>query len=276
MTEPQRGGLGRDAGADNKDPGQDRNINNQDAGTAAAILAAAALMMPDYGYGRVTVRDLARRAGVGLGTVYGHFRGKEEIAAALVERDVAAVHAAMAALFRVSLAPGERLRHLLEARVTVRFEQSRRQRHPVNEGTPELESVLAPRRAAWREAERALLTDAVLLCRGEVFSGVAGETVCSGVASETVVLGRDREAAASSVAQALLWATDGLVAEALLPLPDALGPTPQGPSSTPEALSSEALSPPADPWSGSEAASLSHRIRLVAELLVAGVETAGP
>lgn len=216
--------------------------------TAEAILAAAVLLMPDYGYARVTVRDVARRAGVGLGTVYGHFPGKEEIAVELVARGVESVHAAMQALLDADLPPGERLRRLLVARVVARREQTQGQRHPVNEGTPALAAALAPRLAAWRETERSLIFWAV------AFGQDTGE----------VMAGDPRD-----LAQTLLWATDGLVVEALQPPAEA--PRQEAPPS--------GVSPPSVPVSPPSVPApetLSHKVGRVADLLVAGVTVRRP
>lgn len=243
---------------EDRDTGQGRDGRRRPE-TAEAILAAAALLMPDYGYGRVTVRDVARRAGVGLGTVYGHFPGKEEIAAELVARGVEGVHAEMQALLDADLPPGERLRRLLVARVASRLEQTRGQRHPINEGTPELAAALAPRLAAWREAERSLVSWAV------GFGQDTGE----------VVAGDPQD-----LAWTLLWATDGLVFEALQPPAEApyreAPPSGVSPPSVPISLSISPAIPSISPPSVPAPETLAHKVGRVADLLVAGVTVRRP
>jgi len=49
------------------------------------ILRAAWGMIRHYGYGKTTIDDIAKRAGVGKGTVYLYFRSKAEIMLALTE-----------------------------------------------------------------------------------------------------------------------------------------------------------------------------------------------
>ncbi|HEX8956082.1 MAG TPA: TetR/AcrR family transcriptional regulator [Burkholderiaceae bacterium] len=49
--------------------------------TQQAILDAFVRLLLEKGYGRLTMRDIASLAGVGLGTVYEHFPGKKAIAA---------------------------------------------------------------------------------------------------------------------------------------------------------------------------------------------------
>lgn len=47
--------------------------------TKAALLAAAAELIADVGWGRVTTRAIAQRAGLPHGTVSYHFRGKDDL-----------------------------------------------------------------------------------------------------------------------------------------------------------------------------------------------------
>lgn len=50
------------------------------------ILDAAAALFRHYGYAKTTVADIARKAKVGVGTVYLEFSSKEDIGAALSQR----------------------------------------------------------------------------------------------------------------------------------------------------------------------------------------------
>lgn len=55
--------------------------------TRAALVRAAAEQFEESGYGAVSLRDVARRAGVTTGAIYGHFRNKADLlAAALADR----------------------------------------------------------------------------------------------------------------------------------------------------------------------------------------------
>lgn len=53
-----------------------------------------------WAYKRVTIEDVARRAGVGKGTVYLHWNTKQELFAVLLMREVAAVLAQHLELMR--------------------------------------------------------------------------------------------------------------------------------------------------------------------------------
>ena len=64
------------------------------------ILDAAGELLLTFGYRRVTVDDVARRAGVGKGTVYLHWSSKLELFAAVLLRDVASIVEAQLAAMR--------------------------------------------------------------------------------------------------------------------------------------------------------------------------------
>jgi AcrR family transcriptional regulator len=55
---------------------------------AARILDAATELLLRHGYRRVTVDDVASRAGIGKGTVYLHWKTREELFKAVFEREV--------------------------------------------------------------------------------------------------------------------------------------------------------------------------------------------
>jgi AcrR family transcriptional regulator len=54
--------------------------------TRAALIAAAAAVIGEKGYDRTTLEEVARRAGMSRGAIYGNFTDKEELFLAVVER----------------------------------------------------------------------------------------------------------------------------------------------------------------------------------------------
>ncbi|HHL40250.1 MAG TPA: TetR/AcrR family transcriptional regulator [Deltaproteobacteria bacterium] len=60
-------------------------------GKREAILEAARSLVFHYGYRKTTMQDIARRAGVAVGTIYAFFSGKEDIALACAEKSKLAV-----------------------------------------------------------------------------------------------------------------------------------------------------------------------------------------
>lgn len=94
--------------------------------TVDAILQAAARVLMDLGYDRATTNVIAERAGVGVGSVYEYFPGKEAIFAALMQQ----VNAQMFETMMTHIGdyqnlPPERVLHrVVEARVMSVCEQA--------------------------------------------------------------------------------------------------------------------------------------------------------
>ena len=68
----------------------------------ARILDAAGELLLAFGYRRVTIDDVARRAGVGKGTVYLHWASKLELFATVLIRDAAEIVVEQISAFRLS------------------------------------------------------------------------------------------------------------------------------------------------------------------------------
>ena len=69
------------ADPDRRKPKQERAV-----ATVDAVIEAAARILIDDGYARLTTNRVAERAGVSVGTLYQYFRSKEAILEALVQR----------------------------------------------------------------------------------------------------------------------------------------------------------------------------------------------
>lgn len=59
------------------------------ARTREAVLSAARTVFAERGYGSASVEEIAREAGVAIGSVYAHFGGKQALFAALIDRTTA-------------------------------------------------------------------------------------------------------------------------------------------------------------------------------------------
>jgi AcrR family transcriptional regulator len=66
-----------------------RPVQQRAQATVAAIQEAAAQLLVDLGYDRVSTNLIARRAGVSVGSLYQYFASKEAIYAAIVEAHIA-------------------------------------------------------------------------------------------------------------------------------------------------------------------------------------------
>lgn len=100
---------------------QQQPANNAGSTTAAgstreAILQAARQRFLHYGYKKTTIDEIAQDAGIGKGTVYLHFAGKDEIMLTLVLQVKRNITEQMRAIAAASLAaPEDRLRRMVLA-----------------------------------------------------------------------------------------------------------------------------------------------------------------
>jgi len=119
------------------------------------ILDAADRLLARYGYKKMTVDDLAQEVGIGKGTIYLHFRSKEEIVLSHVDRIVERVLERLKALAQSDAAPAAKVREMLVARVMLRFDSVQQYSESISEVLRDLRSALLERRARYfdREAE---------------------------------------------------------------------------------------------------------------------------
>ena len=91
----------------------------------AEILTAAAELFRARGYRATTLEELARRLGISKKTLYGHFRSKEDLLAAIFHRTMTLVEVGLAPIRPPRAAPAEQLREVLRHQVrTVVAEQA--------------------------------------------------------------------------------------------------------------------------------------------------------
>jgi len=97
--------------------GQRSERPSRPGGKPDAILRAAWKLIRHYGYGKTTIAEVAREAGVGKGTVYLYFRSKEEIMLALVDWTNERINDHLRRIAQSDLPPEERVRRCLLHRV---------------------------------------------------------------------------------------------------------------------------------------------------------------
>ena len=83
----------------------------------AEILTTAAELFRARGYRATTLDDLARRLGMSKATVYGHFRSKEDLLAAIFHRTMTLAEAGLAAIRSSRLPLAEQLREVVRHHV---------------------------------------------------------------------------------------------------------------------------------------------------------------
>jgi len=86
------------------------------------ILDAADVLLAKFGYKKMTMDDVARQVGIGKGTIYLHFPGKEELILSHIDRIAERLVAKLREIGGSSDSPDRRLRKMLILRVLFRFD----------------------------------------------------------------------------------------------------------------------------------------------------------
>jgi len=94
-----------------------------------AILHAAWALIRHYGYSKTTIDDIARKAGVGKGTVYIYFRSKTDIMLALTTLTNERITGELERLAAQDKPPEERLRACIVYRIMTLFDLVNRYPH---------------------------------------------------------------------------------------------------------------------------------------------------
>ncbi len=85
----------------------------------AEILTTAAELFRARGYRATTLEELARRLGISKKTLYGHFRSKEDLLAAIFHRTMSLVEEGLATIRASRAAPAEQLREVIRHQVRI-------------------------------------------------------------------------------------------------------------------------------------------------------------
>lgn len=129
--------------------------------TREAILDATDRLLARYGYKKMTIDDLAAEVGIGKGSVYLHFRSKQEIALSHIDRIIERLKARLTDIAVRKTSPEERLRQMLAERVLFRFDSVQHYTQSINELLAGLRAQLLERRKIHFE-EEALIIAAVI------------------------------------------------------------------------------------------------------------------
>jgi AcrR family transcriptional regulator len=161
--------------------------------TRTAILDAAERLLIYYGFQKMTMQDLADEAKIGVGTTYLHFKGKADVAVAVIER---ANQRHLEQFRKIAEGDGpvkERLRAALLARVMLRYDAARQTRHSMEDLIQTMRAACANKGMAWQQAE----------------TGVFHRLVQDGVQQGVFTVPRTRTAL--ETAECLLLGTKGLM-----------------------------------------------------------------
>lgn len=121
--------------------------------TVHAILDAADLLFERYGYRKTTVEEIAQAAGIGKGSLYLHFRSKEDLAVDWLHRVHERIIEEMEA--EVDGDAATVIRALLHRRVLIRFDLAERLSRSFVDVVGDLKGKMQAHRVAYqrREAE---------------------------------------------------------------------------------------------------------------------------
>lgn len=117
------------------------------------ILDATDRLLARHGYKKMTIDDLAREVGIGKGSVYLHFKSKEEIALSHVDRIIERLKLRLASIGNSSGSVETRLRKMLVERVMFRFDSVQHYTQSLNELLSHLRSKLLERRTRYFDEE---------------------------------------------------------------------------------------------------------------------------
>jgi AcrR family transcriptional regulator len=123
------------------------------------ILDATDRLLARYGYRKMTMEDLAQEVGIGKGTIYLHFPGKEEVVLSHVDRIVERLKVE---LLRLARGPGTtpaRLRRMLVLRVMFRFDSVQHYTESLSDLLAALRPGLLARRRRHFEEEAEVISE---------------------------------------------------------------------------------------------------------------------
>ena len=123
------------------------------------ILDAADVLLGKYGYKKMTMDDVARQVGIGKGTIYLHFPGKEELVLAHIDRIAERVVAQLGEIAASPESPERCLAKMLAARVLVRFDSVVHYSQNLSDLLASVRAPLLARREAHFDKEAAVLED---------------------------------------------------------------------------------------------------------------------
>jgi AcrR family transcriptional regulator len=123
------------------------------------ILDAADRLIARFGYRKMTMDDVADEAGIGKGTIYLHFRSKEEVALGTLDRMVARLKERLRGIAGGPGSAPRRLRAMLLARVLHRFDAAQPHSKSIDELMATLRPALLQRREGYFRDEAAIFIE---------------------------------------------------------------------------------------------------------------------
>jgi len=123
------------------------------------ILDAVDVLLAKFGYKKMTMEDVARQVGIGKGTIYLHFPGKEELILSHIDRIADRIVARLHEIAGSSDPPDKRIRKMLLHRVLFRFDSVAQYSQNLGDLLSSVRVSLLARRQAHFEKEAAVFED---------------------------------------------------------------------------------------------------------------------
>jgi len=126
-----------------------------------ALLDAAGRLLVRYGYRKTTVDDIAQEAGVGKGTIYLHFRSKEDLALSFLDRASQDLDAHLRAMAQGPGSAPEKIEAILVKRILYWFECAQEYTQSLDEVYAALRAQLLARREEYHDCEAEILAGVI-------------------------------------------------------------------------------------------------------------------
>ena len=123
------------------------------------ILDAADRLLARYGYRKMTIDDLAREVGIGKGTIYLHFKSKEDVALSRIDRVIERLKTELKKVASTDEEPAVRLHSMLMLRVIYRFDSVQHYTESLNQVMAAIRPSLLERRKHYFEAEARIIAE---------------------------------------------------------------------------------------------------------------------
>jgi len=123
------------------------------------ILDAVDVLLAKFGYKKMTMDDVARQVGIGKGTIYLHFPGKEELILSHIDRIADRIVAKLREIAGSSDSPDRRIRKMLAHRVLFRFDSVAHYSQNLSDLLSSVRTSLLTRREGHFEKEAAVFED---------------------------------------------------------------------------------------------------------------------
>jgi AcrR family transcriptional regulator len=125
------------------------------------ILDAADRLLARYGYKKMTIDDVAREAGIGKGTVYLHFKSKQDLVLSHIDRIIDRLLEEFDRIVTGDASADEKLREMLLLRVLFRFDSVQHYTESIAEVLRDLRTELLERRKRYFEDEAKIIAKVV-------------------------------------------------------------------------------------------------------------------